>query len=395
MPLLRALIDLTLPDAVDIALVSLFVYGLLLGLRRVRVRSIAALLVALALVYTIAQVAGLRLTVYLFQLSIAILGVALVIMYHGELRNAMERFLAGLGSRRRRGGGAAGEPTGWTTPLVAALHELAKRKHGALVVLSGRDDLHRHLTGGTAIGGQISEALLLSIFDPHSPGHDGAVVIDGDRIATFQAHLPLSTDFEQLHQRGTRHAAALGLAERCDALCLVVSEERGRISIATLGSLRQLDDVGDLQRTVEDFLRETRGSPARAVRFWSWPEMRPRITAVVAAYALWFVFAHEGETEYRSYVVPVEFVGLDDGLRVQKVEPRMIKVILSGPRRAFYLVGRDDVAVHVGAFDFAEGSSEYTLTASDIVRPDGLTFTNIFPRTVQVGIVGSDTTPAK
>lgn len=382
MHLLRALIDLNLSDALDIALVSLFIYGLLMGLRRARIRSIATALVALALVYALAQIAGLRLTVYLFQLSIAVFGLALVIMYHSELRNAIERFAARPGWRRRNG--AAGGPAPWTAPLVAALHELARRKNGALVVIRGRDDLHRHLTGGTPIGGQISEALLLSIFDPHSLGHDGAVVIEGDRIAGFQMHLPLSTDFEQLHQRGTRHAAALGLAERSDALCLVVSEERGRISIASDGRLRQLEEVGDLQRTVEDFLGATRGAQPKTTRFWSWRELRPKLAAVLAAYVLWFVFAHEGETEYRSYVVPIEFVGVEDGLRVSSAEPSMIKVIVSGPRRAFYFVARADVAVQAGVFDLGEGEHELTLTASEVVRPDGVTFTNIFPRTVAV-----------
>lgn len=386
MPLIQTLTDLSLPDVLDIALVSVFAYALLIGLRRVKLRSIAAAVLGLGVVYVVAQVFGLRLTVYLFQLSIALLGIGLVVLYHADLRNAVERLLAGRGSRR----GAAGASDGlgeWGAALVAALHEMARRRIGALVVVEGRDDLHRHLTGGTVIEGHVSEALLMSIFDPNSLGHDGAVVIRGDRIAGFQFHLPLSTDFDQLHQRGTRHAAALGLAERADALCLVVSEERGRVSVARDGELRQIEEVGELQRTVEEFVRGIRGERPRPARFWAWSQLRPKLAAVAVAYLLWFVFVHEGQTEYKSYTVPVGLLGLDEGLRMGSAEPSVAKVIVSGPRRAFYLVGPGDVSIEAAAFDLGEGRHELTLNASDIVMPAGVTFTNIFPRIVEVSVV--------
>jgi DNA integrity scanning protein DisA with diadenylate cyclase activity len=91
------------------------------------------------------------------------------------------------------------------------------------MLIRGNDPLERHITGWIPLDGKLSGPLLKSIFDPHSPGHDGAVLVEQDSITRFAAHLPLSKNLMQLSNVGTRHSAALGLAELTDALCIVVS----------------------------------------------------------------------------------------------------------------------------------------------------------------------------
>src|SRR6185437_5267675 len=97
--------------------------------------------------------------------------------------------------------------------------------------------------GGIELDGKLSAPVLTSIFDPHSPGHDGAVVLEGDRIRRFATHLPLSANFQQLGRTGTRHSAALGLSEVTDALSIVVSEEQGTIAVARNGRLTRIADA--------------------------------------------------------------------------------------------------------------------------------------------------------
>lgn len=385
MDFLHALIDIQLFDLLDMALVALFVYALLLGLRRVRVRLLARVLLAVAVLYVIAQAFGLRLTVYLFHLSLAAGGLVLVILYRDELRSALDRLLDRMTQPYRPGSAGRRNPaTAWVDTLITILEEMARQRIGALVVLRGRDDLARHISGGTKLGGEISEALIRSIFDPHCIGHDGAMVVERGRIAIFQAHLPLSTDAEQLHQRGTRHAAALGLAERTDALCLVVSEERGTISCAQDGELRPVSDAGELQTRIGEFLRSTENGPTAPTPRWPWKRLRPALIAIVVSYLLWFFIVHEGATEYHSYIVPVKFAGVDEGLRVQAVEPTHVQVILSGPRRAFYLVSERHIGVEAPLFERGPGAHAIPLAAPDVYRPGGLSFTNIVPRVVEV-----------
>ncbi len=104
---------------------------------------------------------------------------------------------------------------------------MAASKTGALIVVKGKEPLERHLNGGVALTGRVSMPLLFSIFDSHTPGHDGAVIIEADRVTQFAAHLPISKNTAQIKGRGTRHSAAFGLSERSDALTIVASEERG------------------------------------------------------------------------------------------------------------------------------------------------------------------------
>jgi DNA integrity scanning protein DisA with diadenylate cyclase activity len=180
--------------------------------------------------------------------------------------------------------------------LARALTGLAREKHGALVVLAGMQKLERHLHGGEELGGRVSAALLESLFDPHSPGHDGAVVIEDRAVARFGAHLPLARGTGLPHGLGTRHSAALGLSERTDALCIVVSEERGTISAARHGILRPVGSAEELARLVASFYRERRALHG------SRPSLRSALrghrlekaAAVVLALGLWLIATGAG-----------------------------------------------------------------------------------------------------
>ena len=168
---------------------------------------------------------------------------------------------------------------------------------------------------------RISEPLLLSLFDPHSPGHDGAVVLAGDRAALFAAHLPLSTDHKQLGQRGTRHAAALGLAERCDTLCLVVSEERGTLSVAQAGELRALARPELVGGEIRGFLARLAPAESGGSR-WQRIAGRWREAAVALGLAtvVWVLAVPgSGVTEIERRV-PVRILDLPRGYELEGVD---------------------------------------------------------------------------
>ena len=239
--MLRFLTELRLADALDIAIVAVLLWMLIVWLRTTRARPAFVGLGILGIVYLVVQQLELRLTVRIFQGFFAAVVLMLIVIFQDDLRRLFERIaVAGLRPRRARPG------PGVIEILTRAAAELASSRTGALIVIPGRDPLGRHLEGGVHLRGRISEALLLSLFDPHSVGHDGAVIVEGNEVSRFGVHLPLSSDPAALGPGGTRHAAALGLAERNDALCIVVSEERGTISVARNGRLRQLASVSQL-----------------------------------------------------------------------------------------------------------------------------------------------------
>ena len=218
--------------------------------------------------------------------------------------------------------------------LVKTVADLAKDKIGALIVVEGKNPIGRHIMGGIELGGKISEPLLKSIFDPHSPGHDGAVIIENDQIARFAAHLPLSKDFQQLAHVGTRHSAALGLAELSDAMCIAVSEERGKISVARNGRLRQVDNMQELGALLQKFLHEK--YPSEENRRLSFSLVRENwLTKVVTfflAIGLWYVLVPGSRTVEATFKIPVQVENLPPNLRVENIQPPEINATFTGPK---------------------------------------------------------------
>jgi uncharacterized protein (TIGR00159 family) len=252
--MLRAFRTFGLYDGLDVALVALLLYVGMGWLRRSQAAPVALGLSLLGGLYLGARALGLHVTTWVFQGFFAVLALVLVVIFQEELRRGFEELAAFAMGRR-----GEHRPRLDAPELVArTLSELAQARVGALVVLAGSDRLERHVHGGEALGGELSHALLLSLFDPHSPGHDGAVLVEDRSVARFGAHLPLARAARLPAGLGTRHSAALGLSERADALCLVVSEERGTISAARRGELHALASEDELVKLVASFYRERR-----------------------------------------------------------------------------------------------------------------------------------------
>lgn len=278
---------LGLADILDIAMVTVLIYALLVWFKRTKTAFVALGLLVLAAVYTFARIMGMYMTVWIFQGFFAILIIAIVIIFQEELRHIFER----IAVWSLAGGKQETPAPEQVEMLVRSLADLARDKIGALVVLKGRDPLDRHVEGGWDLHGELSEALIKSIFDSHSLGHDGAVIIEGGGVTRFGAYLPLSKEFGKITNLGTRHTAALGLSERTDALCLVVSEERGGISIARRGDLNPVTNLQDMKEALEAFLSEIAPQPPEDLltHFWR-HNAREKVSALALAVLLWLVF---------------------------------------------------------------------------------------------------------
>src|SRR5439155_24180703 len=242
---------ITLSEVIDIIFVAILLYTAIVWAQRTRAVFVVRGIVILGAIYIIARYLDLQMTAWVFQGFFSIFLIMIVVIFQEELRQLFEQIAVWSLARKRI------PPLGSTTTdiLVRTLADLAKEHVGALVVIRGNDPLERHITGGIPLDGKLSGPLLKSIFDPHSPGHDGAVLVEQDCITRFAAHLPLSKNLTQLANGGTPHSAALGSAELTDALCIVVSEERGTISVARDGKLREVENLQQLGAAIDSFMR--------------------------------------------------------------------------------------------------------------------------------------------
>lgn len=378
--------DLVFFDLLDIAFMAVVVYILLIWFKRTRTGLILAGIAIFTGFYLVAIEFNLTLTASFFENFFAIFLIALVVIFQEELRQLFEGLAVWSVNRqfmRRRVLASTREEV---QTLVRTVFDLAKSRVGAIIVLRGQDLMSRHLHGGTDLDGRLSEALLKSIFDPHSPGHDGAVILDHGRVTQFSVHLPLSRNLGKTGTGGTRHAAALGLAELTDALCLVVSEERGVVSVARRGDIEPVTQPERLGVLLEKFYQETQ--PAADTSAWkrhlkknSWE----KLFAVVFAVAIWFVFDHGSKVIYKSYAIPIQYPELPQPLVMRDVTPRTVEVTIRGPRKEFYFLRHDRLQVTVEP-RAKVGSQTIRLSPQNISVPDKTVLESFDPKTITFSI---------
>jgi uncharacterized protein (TIGR00159 family) len=377
---MEALPDVRILDAVDVGLVAFLLWLAIVVLRRSGATLALVGFAVLGLIYLAALRFQFPLTASLLRAFFAVFVIVLVVVFQDDLRRLVEQI--GVWGLRRRA------PTAPETALdvvVRSVTRLIETRRGALLVLPGREPLERHLEGGVKLDAQLSEPLLLSLFDPNSPGHDGAVLIRGDRIVRFAVHLPLSDNRAALRGGGTRHAAALGLAEQSDSLVVVVSEERGVVSLARDGRLTPLPGPEALSQELRQFAAGTAPAPRGALRGLAarWPEA---LVAVVAAAAMWLVVvpgASVGELERQ---IPVVVANLPEGFELETVSPSEVTVVLEGRRSRLVLADLNETAVRVDALLVQLGRRTFTVGPSDVQHPKGLRVLDVSPSQIRLSV---------
>lgn len=378
-------------DLLDIAAVSFIIYGVLLWFEWTKAAFVARGILILATLYVLARQMGMVLTTWLFHGFFAIIVVALVIIFQEELRRFFEH-LATWSWRPERNNAP------FQVPMVSLLaHSLithARAKVGALIVLKGREPLERHIEGGHLLDGEISGPILQSIFDVHSDGHDGAVLIEGSRIRRFAVHLPLSRNFDRLSSRGTRHAAALGLSEVCDALCLVVSEEKGTISAARRGQWIEVIKEEEVERLIQEHLASV-DVPAHQSRWRTYfaSHLSEKILAVAISFGLWLMFVHGFKPETKTFRVPVTVQNVPPGLQVKAIIPMKVGLTLSGLKRDIDVLDPSRLKAYVNLENQGVGRGHETIFEENLRIPPSFRFLAADPASVEVHLEPVAKTP--
>lgn len=383
--LINIIKDIRLSGFLDITFISVFIYVFLVLFKQSKARLIIIGILILSFIYIIAQHLNLVLTSTLLQTFFAVIIFAIIIIFQEEIRRFFEQIAIWSLNPKFRRNKLVSPNEGEIKILIDVLTDLAKHKIGALIILTGKMNISGYLEGGERLDGKLSEPLLKSIFDPHSSGHDGAVVIDKSKITLFATHLPLSKNFSMLKNRGTRHAAALGLAEVTDALCLVVSEERGAVSVARNGELKQITDE-QLKISLENFYNEIYPPVKRLTHLSITSNYKEKIISLFLAILLWFVFVHESRQVYRSFEIPITHTTLPNGLRVGEIEPEKIEVTLLGPKRAFYFFSGNELNLLLKIPDAEPGARTVSISKSNITFPDDISLESLDPEKVTVRI---------
>jgi len=370
----------------DITLMTIIIYTILVWFKRTQAAFVLTGIFILAGVYLLARFFNLVMTASVFERFFAVILITLIVIFQEEIRHFFEQVAVWSLNQRFNKQKVVTLSRPEVDGLVRTVMDFAREKIGALIILKGRDMIIRHLDGGEDLNGRVSEPLLKSIFDPHSIGHDGAVIVERDHITKFACHLPLSKNLQKLKGHGTRHAAALGLSELSDVICLVVSEERGTISIARAGDLWPITDPEKLTTLINEFYLEIH--PQAVSKPWQdifKKSTREKIYATLMSIGLWFVLVYGSKPIYQSYTIPVGYTNLPLSWIVEKMEPKEVVITLKGQRRDFFLMNKNSIKINLD-FKLQEREQYIKIHPEEIVFPKKLELKYVEPADLKIKV---------
>ncbi len=259
-------VPFSLADVFDIVATAMLVYYFLLLIRGTRAVPIIFGIFVLLIVLAAANSFHLLVLATIMQVVLLGTAVTLPIVFQPELRRFLEQLGRGGMIARREAADEAARLEEAVTVLARAAVQLSRNAVGALIAVEGATGLREFVESGTRLDARLSVELVISIFTPRSPLHDGAVIVKGMVVEAAGCFLPLSENVLTESHLGTRHRAAIGLTEQTDAVVLIISEQSGAISVARQGKLsRELDDEARLRTVLLACCRAARGGrPKRA-----------------------------------------------------------------------------------------------------------------------------------
>lgn len=367
-------------DIADIIIMSFLVYLLYSWFRNTKALQVVIGLGFLGVIYVVTKNLGLLMTSWVFQELGTVLFVLIIVIFQTEIRQALYRFslLSRIFGRQTNGARLD------FMDVANEIFSLAAARTGAIIVFQRQEPLDEHLLHGVPLDSLVSGQLIGTIFRNGTPLHDGAVIIRDGRIYQASCHLPLSANPEVPHSYGTRHRAGLGLSERSDAAVVVVSEERGEVSLALAGKMQKLTTPEQLSEQLFTLL----APPVPEAVTVTWRERLlknplPKLVTVLLVISCWFIItARQGGIVVVT--APITFHNLPDDLILMKNAPEEVELRLNFFSSLTASPKDLDLAADVDLAKIKDGSNTIPLNTGDIRVPLGLKVTEINPGSVKV-----------
>ncbi|MBC7766954.1 DNA integrity scanning protein DisA nucleotide-binding domain protein [Arenimonas sp.] len=371
-------------DMFDVLIITVCIYFVLVFIKQTRSFFILGALASLLILNFIAQTFDLTLTRQLVAPLLTLFIAIFVIVFQPEIRKFFKWISSGRITSFKK---TLSVPENTIQTIVRAVFTMAKQRVGAILVLPGEFPLDDLLEGGFPLNGQITASIMLSIFDSSSPGHDGAVLIEGSQIKFFGLHLPLARDFNEYRRVGTRHRAGAGITERTDAMAIIVSEERGEVSVSTKGKLTKVATAEELADIIAKFTGdEPKNIPLKKSLVYQFFKKNRilKVAAVALGLSFWFFMVYKAGVIKISYSVPVEYRYVNPSMVIVNSLPDSISVTVTGNNTDIVNMKKDDIKVIVDASKFIIGENDIVVGIKNIQTPSYIELNNFTPKTVKV-----------
>jgi len=365
-------------DAVDILLITFILYRLYVWLQGTRALRILIALAALGLLYLLTRWSGLFMTTWILQYLWAVILVIMVVVFQSEIRQVLER----MSPLRFFLGQPENLDRSVLDDVVRTVFELAKNRVGALLVFQRRDVLEDHIKGGIPLDGRISYEVLSSIFLPSSPAHDGAVILHGGRIVSAGCYLPLSDNPVLPQDYGSRHRAGIGITEKSDAVTLIVSEERGDVSLVVKGGITRMANPDSLKGQLATMLIQPESKKGR------WPfaltsNLAPKVISFILVFIIWGFIVGKQRAEM-WLTVPLEYYNMPASMEITGELVNKVEVGIRGLPGVISGITQEQIRAHVDLSKSSHGTSYLRLSPENIRLPLGAEITKINPSSIRI-----------
>ena len=385
MNLFALLSNISLPDILDILLISIIAYQLYIWFWGTKAFKALAGIILLSCVFLLAKSWGLFLTTWVFQILWQVFVILLIILFQKEIRLVLERFnpLKSIGFKQNLA------PNDWIPKFVDWALEKAKKKTGSIIIFERYDRIYDLITKGVLIEADPLPEILNSIFNKKSDLHDGAVLITSEKIMKACCYLPLSAREDLPAKYGTRHRAAIGLAEQCDAFVMIISEERGEISFAIGDKIQTIKDKKNLTQILEKAIArsiETDKSVKKQVQSWFTRRYKIKISVTALVCVIWILLAGQQNFEKKIFF-PLKFNNLPSGFIVSQPLDQQIAVTFKGLRKDVSLINKENINAVLDLSSTTQKVSSHNITTRNLIMPDNkVNIINIVPSRIKVTI---------
>jgi diadenylate cyclase len=366
-------------DIADILIMTFLLYQLYSWFRGTRAIQVLLGLGVVTLIYFTTRFLDLYMTSWVLQELGTVLIVLIIVVFQTEIRQALYRFSLLrhiLDSRQET-------QHSQFQDIAETLFRMAANKTGALIVFQGNESLHDLMTNGIVINSEISPQMLESIFYNGAPFHDGAALISNGRIEKAACHLPLSVSPDVPQHLGTRHRAALGLSERSDAAVVVISEERGEVSLVTAGAFRRMNTPTELIMALDELLRSEIESPRATLRQHLFSDLLPKVSLLLAVCIFWgLITTRQGQIT--TVAAPIRLHGVPDDIVLLRTLPEDVTVQIKAMSSLAPPPSKLDLTAEIDASKILEGTTALRVNHTDITVPSGMVVTSVSPSTVRV-----------
>lgn len=365
-------------DVVDITLNSYILFRCYVILR---ITNAFRILIGLALLWIVQRLAiaiGLIVTSWVIQGITAVAALIIIVVFRNEIRSVLQ-----VKNIKTLFWGVPQKPFHTPVQIIAdSVMDLARKRIGALIVFPGREDINEKIQNGIPWDGTISKEMITSIFWEDNPVHDGAVIIEGDRIHEVGVILPLTHRSELPSYYGTRHRAAVGLAETTDSLVVVVSEERGTVQVVKGTTITPVLKKDDLENQLQQHLGLVVKDPAGQKK----DKMEIAIAAVISVVlitSVWLSIARGLDTLV-TFEIPIEYMNRPQSMEIMDASVSSIKIQLAGSGPLMRALRPDNVRVKIDLSKSVAGQNAFTITNDNVSIPPGITVKSIDPDVVDV-----------